>query len=289
MVAVSPVPVGNALRVQVTPPPGAAIWNVLRNLTGVFAGVDDPASTVVSTSNETTIYDAIGLTNGVTYWYQAYYWSGTAWLADPAPGSGVPASTYVDHSTDALTLLIERVTAGMANEVATGRLTPGENANGVIGVYSAPPVFELIQFPCVVLHLASEAPGEFGLGEMITQDGLDTNGLWDVNEGYFARTTINVTGWTLNSDVRIVLRRAIRRVMIANNQIFATAGLREVAFSQTDEDDLGGTYGAPVYFTVGTFSCLSPLVVSGQVAPISDVTVAIDPEPILFTETLGSH
>jgi hypothetical protein len=287
MVVVSPIPVGNALRVQVAPPAGAVAWNLLRNTADTFAGPTDPAATLVAFSNEPVIYDAIGLTNGLTYWYQAYYWDGLAWTADPQSASGVPASTYADQSTDALTLLLDRVTAGMANEVATGRLTPGEKANGVISVFSAPPIFEQVQFPVVVLHLSNEAPEQYGLGELVAQDTLDTSGLWDEGEGYLARTTISVTGWTLNPDARIALRRALRRVMIANNQIFATAGLREVTFSQTDEDELSGTYGAPVYFTVGTFTCLSPLLVSGQVAPIADITVTVNPVPPNFSETIS--
>jgi hypothetical protein len=286
--AVSPIPVGNALRVQLAPPMGATLWNLLRNTTNVFTGGPfDPASTLVATSNETVIYDARGLVNGVTYYYLAYYWNGSAWVADLAGTAGVPASSYVDQSTDALTLLRDRLDSGIVNEIAAGRVTPGEKANGVISVLTAPPIFEQVQFPIIVVHLTQEAPAEYGVGEIVSFDDRDVSGEWTENEGYFARTTISVTGWTLNPDARIALRKAIRRVMIANNQVLATAGLREVVFSQTDEDELTGTYGCPVYFTVGTFSCLSPLVVGGQVAPIEDVTVAVNAVPISISETIS--
>jgi hypothetical protein len=285
--AVSPIPVGNALRVQLAPPMGATFWNLLRNTTNVFAGPFDPLCVVVATSNETVIYDAIGLTNGVTYYYLAYYWNGATWVADSESTAGVPVASYIDQSTDAQTLLRDRLDFGIANEIAVGRLTAGEKSNGVIQVLTAPPIFEQVQFPVVVVHLTSEAPDGYGIGEIISTDGQDTDGEWTENEGYLARTTLSVTGWTLNPDARIALRKALRRVMIANKTVFYTAGLREVAFSQTDEDELTGTYGCPVYFTVGTFSCLSPLVVGGQVAPIEEVTVTVNPVPFIFSETLS--
>jgi hypothetical protein len=290
--AVSPIPVGNALRVQLAPPVGATFWKLFRNTTNVFTGPTDTASTLVTNSNEPVIYDVTGLSNGTTYYYAASYWNGAAWTSDAAGTPGVPASSYVDQSTDALTLLRDRVDAGLANEIALAHLTPGENANGLIAVLTAPPIFEQVQFPVVVVHLTNEAPAEYGLGEEVADDYTDPmTGLWTQNEGYFARTQISVTGWTLNPDARIALRKSLRAVMIANNQVFATAGLREVVFSQTDEDELSGTYGAPVYFTVGTFSCLSPLAVGGQVAPITDVTVAVNAVHAAFSETvsLGRH
>jgi hypothetical protein len=292
---VSPLPVGNALRVQLTPPTFATLWNLLRNTVNAFAGPDDPNCTLVAQSNAAVIYDA-AVTNGVTYYYLAYFWNGTTWTADDASASGVPASSYVDQSTDAFDLLRARLDYGIQNEIAAGRLTPGENANNVIAVLVAPPIFEQVQFPVIVVHLASESPAEYGLGEQVSSDNQDTSGQWTENEGYLARTTLNVTGWALNPDVRIALRKAIRRVLIANNQVFAAAGLRQIEFSQTDEDELSGTYGAPVYFTVGTFACLSPLAVGGHVAPISDVTVTVNPvhpavAAITVTESiaLGSH
>lgn len=290
--AVSPLPVGNALRVQLAPPVGALVWKLFRNTTDVFTGPTDTVSTLVATSDETVIYDVTGLANGTTYYYSACYWNGGAWTADAAGMPGVPAASYLDQSTDTFTLLRDRLDAGIANEIVLGHVTPGENANGVISVLTAPPIFEQVQFPVVVVHLTSEAPAEFGLGESMSYETPDpVSGLWSQNEGYLARTTLSVTGWTLNPDSRIALRKALRALMIANNQVFATAGLREVSFSQTDEDELSGTYGAPVYMTVGTFTCLSPLNVSGQVAPILDVTVSVNAAPVQFSKTisLGSH
>jgi hypothetical protein len=283
---VSPIPVGNALRVQLAPPRGSTLWQLYRNTTNVFTGPNDPDSVLVAQSNEETLYDVAGLINGITYYYRAYYWDGAEWLSDDQSASGVPASDYADQSTDALTLLRERLDYGIQNEIAQGRVTPGENSQGIIAVLTAPPIFEQVQFPVLVVHLSNETPAEYGIGELIATDFSDASGNYTQNEGYFARTTIAVTGWALNPDVRIELRKAIRRVMIANNVVFASAGLRAVEFSQTDEDELSGTYGAPVYFTAGTFSCLSPLLVGGTVGPIRDVTVNVIAEPVDFSESL---
>lgn len=284
--SVSPIPVGNALCITLAPPKAATLWHLLRNTSNVFAGPADPDSTLVAESVEPVIYDSLGLTNGVTYWYFAYYWDGTAWLPDDASMSGIPQSTYLDQSIDTLTLVRARLDYGIRNEILLGHLTPGEKAGGEIAVLTAPPIFEQVQFPVIVVHLANEAPGTFGVGTDVSTAGVDVSGDWSDDEGYLARTTITVTGWTLNPDARIALRKALRRLMLANSQVFSTAGLRELAFSQTDEDELTGTYGCPVYFTVGTFSCLTPIIVGAQVAPIADVTVTVN---AVYPSNSGSH
>lgn len=287
VVAVTPLPIGNALRVQLAPPDGAKLWNLLRNTTNVFPGPTDPQSTLVAQSTETVLYDAAGLSNGTTYHYLAFYWDGVDWTPDATSMSGTPGFNYADASTDALTLLRDRLEVGIQNEVAMGNLTPGENAGGVIQVLTAPPIFEDTPFPVVVVHLTVEAPAEHGIGEQIGTDGQDTENQWSETEGWLARTTIAVTGWALNPDVRISLRKALRRLVIGNLQIFNAAALREIDFSQEDQEDFT-TYNAPVYFTAGTFACFSPVAVSGQVRPISDVTVDITVQPVLLNERISS-
>jgi hypothetical protein len=276
VVAVTPLFIGNALRIQLAPPAGSILWNLLRNTTGVFAGPTDPSATLVSQSTETTLYDSVGLVNGTEYFYQAFYWDGAEFIADANVGSGTPAATYFDDSTDALSLLRDRLDVGMQNEVAAGRLTPGQNANGVIKVMTAPPVFEQTQFPIVVVHLTSESPSEHGIGEMDATNTVGVGGQWNETEGWLAKTSISVVGWTLNPDARIALRKALRRIVIGNLQVLYAAGLREIDFSQEDTEDLAGTYGAPVYWAQSTFECLSPLAVGGQRAPIAGVTLGVN-------------
>lgn len=288
VVAVTPLPIGNALRIQVAPPNGAKFWILLRNTTNVFPGPTDPLSTLVTQSTETVLYDAVGLSNGTTYYYEAFYWDGFEWLADAESMSGVPAAAYFDSSTDAMTLLQARLEVGMQNEVAMGNVVPGQNANGVIQVLNAPPIFEDTQFPVVVVHLTNEAPAEHGIGEFDGTDSQGADGQWPQTEGWIARTTISVIAWCLNPDVRKAMRKALRRLVIGNLQVLYSAGLREIDFSQQDTEELGGTFGAPVYWAECTFSCLSPLAVGGQVPAIADITVTIDAEPVILNERISS-
>jgi hypothetical protein len=176
---------------------------------------------------------------------------------------------------------------GIQNEVAAGRLTPGEEAKGVIKVLTAPPIFEQTRFPVVVVHLTIESPGDHGIGEVIGEDGQDVDGMWNETEGWLANTTISIVGWCLNPDARIAMRKAIRRLVIGNLQVFNAAGLREIELSQQDTEDLTGTYGAPVYWSECTFSCISPVAVSGQVPQVKDITVSIDVLQTQFHERIS--
>lgn len=273
VVAVTPLSIGNALRITLAPPDGAKLWNLLRNTTGTFIGPTDPTATLVAQSNEKVLYDTVGLVNGTPYFYRAFYWDGTQFTADAASVSGTPGFNYFDDSTDALTLLRDRMEVGIQNEVAAGRLTPGEKSRGVIKVLTAPPVFEDAQFPVVVVHLTTESPAEHGIGEVIDEDVQAVNGMWNETQGWLAQTTISVVGWCLNPDERIAMRKALRRLVIGNLQVFYAAGLRNVEFSQQDTEELSGQYGCPVYWAECTFSCLSPVVVGGQVPSIADITV----------------
>jgi hypothetical protein len=277
VVAVTPLSIGNALRITLAPPDGSKLWNLLRNTTDSFAGPTDPNATLVAQSSETVLYDSIGLVNGTQYFYRAFYFDGMGGFSfDAVSATGTPGSNYFDDSTDALTLLRERLDVGIQNEIAAGRLTPGEHAGGVIKVLTAPPVFEQTQFPVVVVHLTSESPGEHGIGELIEQDTQDASGQWNETEGWIAHTVISVVGWCRNPDDRIAMRKALRRLVIGNLQVFYAAGLREVEFSQNDTEELTGQYGAPIYWAECSFSCDSPLIVGGQLPIIAGVTVSAD-------------
>jgi hypothetical protein len=277
VVAVTPLSIGNALRITLAPPAGSKLWSLLRNTTGIFAGPTDANSVLVAQTNEEVIYDSIGLANGTQYFYQAFYFDGLGGVTtDDVSASGTPGANYFDDSTDALTLLRERLDVGIQNEIAAGRLTPGENAGGVIKVLTAPPVFEQTQFPVVLVHLTSESPGEHGIGELIEQDIQDAGGQWNETEGWIANTVISVVGWCRNPDDRIAMRKALRRLVIGNLQVFNAAGLREVEFSQNDTEELTGQYGAPVYWAECSFSCESPLIVGGKLPTIAGVTVTAD-------------
>lgn len=281
----SPLPVGNAVQIDVQPPPAAVHWRVLRNETGIFPAFNDPASVMVRDANAgdiTRFVDFSNLSNGTLYYYQAFYWDGAAWTTD-APTSATPATTYQDDSVDAQSIVRDRMVVGIAAEVARQALQP---VAGSIDVLLAPPVFEDTRWPVISVHLQSEAPINRALGEEMANDELDQfTGLFDDHEGWAAKTTLQVIGWSLNADERVELRKAIRRVIIANLGVFDEALLLQIEFSQSDIEDFA-TYNAPVYETVGTFTCVTPLNVNTPRDPITSVTSTLTPIPTSFEETV---
>ena len=272
---VSPLAIGNALSIEFVEPYGTEMVRLLRNQTGVFAGPYDPASTLVyaDADVDTAAYDSSGLKNGQTYSYQAYYWLSGAWVPDTV-ATGIPGVSLIDASVDALSIVLNRLTTGMQNEVASGALVAGKS--GVIAVLSAPPIYEETSFPLVTVQQRIEERAVSAIGESIGTDAVDeSTGNWSATEGWLANTVLTVTGWTLNPDVRIALRKALRRQVLGNLQVFYSYGLREVEFSQSDADELE-SYNAPIYQTVGTFKCLAPLIVGDTLPPITEVDVIVN-------------
>lgn len=271
-----PLAVGNAVQIIVQLPATAIHWRVLRNTTGIFASFDDPAAVVVEDANRgdpQTVIDATGLANGTLYYYQGFYWDGTAWTPD-APVSVTPATRYLDDSADAQSIVRDRLARGIAAEIARGALVP---IAGKIDVLTAPPVFDDKNFPIISVHMQSESPLNRALGESIAGDRFDTfTEEFDDHEGWHAKTQLQVIGWSLNADERVALRKAIRRIMVANLAVFDAALLLQVEFSQTDIEDFT-TYSAPVYQTMGTFSCVTPISVNVPGPAITDIESTVIP------------
>jgi hypothetical protein len=275
--AIAPLAVGNAVQIVVELPATAVHWRILRNTTGVFPAFNDALSTLVHDANDgdpLQFLDASNLVNGTLYYYQGFYWDGAAWTTDSAAVTVTPATTYLDDSADAQTVVRDRLDVGIAAEIARGALSP---IAGLIKVLLAPPVFEDTAFPCISVHMKNEAPLNRALGEDIANDQLDTlTGLYDDHEGWAAKTQLDVIGWSLNADERVQLRKAIRRVMAANLGVFDEALLLQVEFSQSDIEDFS-TYNAPVYETVGVFTCVTPIAVNVPGPAITTVDSTVIP------------
>jgi hypothetical protein len=162
-----------------------------------------------------------------------------------------------------------------------------KNEEGVIKVLTAPPIFEDTKWPVVTVHLQSESPSERSLGEVIQYGHLDESGQYPDSEGWLSDTQILIIGWTLNPDVRITLRKILRRLVVGNLAVFDRLGLLEIDFSQSDMEELD-RYAAPVYQTVGTFKCLAPIAVSAEVGTIEGVDVVItEVDPVLNLTPIG--
>jgi hypothetical protein len=262
---------GNALRVFLQPPVGASSWRVLRKLADTFTGETDVDAAVVHDGDERVVLDADGLVNGVTYYYRPYYLVGSSWQAG-ATVSSVPLATYDEQTPDVIRVVKERLEAGLLVELQRQNLT---HENGAVPVFTAPPAYGAARWPIVSVHLTNEEPVERFIGESIVGDEFDAGGgQWTEPEGWLSRVELAVVGWSLNSDERGELRRALRRIVMANLPVFDSYGFINVTFSQQDMEDFE-SYEAPVYQAMCTFSCLAPVSVLSGAGVIRDVTQTI--------------
>ena len=271
---IATVPAGAALRVFLAPPAGAVAWRVLRKDADTFTGPNDPDARIAFAGADRTFLDDAALIDGTAVWYRAYYWDGAAWAASTSR-SATPQSTYSDASVDALTVVRDRLDAGMVTELQRNAV---RHPDGMVPVLTAPPVFDDVRFPVLTVHLQNEQPAERFIGEDVTSDTADIDpfdGSVSDTEGWLASTTLVVMGWTMNPDERVALRKAIRRVLIANLPVFDEHGLLNVDFSMQDTEDFT-SYSAPVYQTMTTITCKVPVgVTSADGSVITDVLQTI--------------
>jgi hypothetical protein len=267
-----PLAGGNAVRVFLEPDAGFPAARVLRNLSGVFAGPADPAATVVEAlTGETYILDTDGLTNGQIYYYRAWGTAddGATWVDGGVSVAVTPAASYADPSTDPQELVRSRLEAGLAVEVARGFLKP---QSGKIAVNTAPFVIAAgVKFPTCSVHLDNATSGDRALGESMNIDEA-VGDHWEATEGWMAHVRLNVVAVSLNSDERIALRKAIRRIIILNLPVFDARGLVQISFTQTDTEQYAEN-SAPLYFSAGTFDCLVPAFIVETEPSIADVDV----------------
>ncbi len=271
---IQPLHVGNAIRLFLEPPANAVEWKVLRKGSGTFPGHDDPSALLAYQGDENVIVDVSSLQNEVLQFYCAFYTADrTTWTASNVV-SATPRANYEDHTTDVLSYLRDRLQEGLLVECQRGNF---QTELGYIQVYTAPPSLERdLRFPLVTLHLESEEPAERGLGETISGDEFDAIGFdWQESEGWLAGVRITIVGWSLNSDERIELRRAIRRLIVGNLPVFDSLGWVQVGLSQQDVDAINGEYPSPIYQVMSMFSCIAPVRVSGKVDAVSQVQQTI--------------
>ena len=267
-----PLPVGNALKVIMDPESGSIQWRLMRNQTGVFAGPTDPLSMVIYTGDQATYcVDVFALVNGTEYSYCLYStFDGENWTPS-AVFTATPNAIYGDQSVDALTIVRDRMEKGMAVEVLRGTLTP---LTKQIPVLNAPPAFEDTRWPMVSVHVTSDGPAERAIGESIGDDDWDpATGMWKEGEGWIANTVLAIVGWSKNADERIAIRKAMRRLVIANLPVFGGLGMSRIDINQSDQDYVSGEYPAPVFSTVCSFSCLAPAYITDEVPVVTEITV----------------
>jgi len=262
VISVQPLPVGNALKLRVSPPAGAVGWRILRKDADAFLGPDDDTALVAYEGNDLTVVDHQFLRNGVEAFYRPFYLVDGEFVAGETV-SATPEASYEDHTQDPFDILRERLEAGLQVEVK--RRVIRADAEFVQVMTAPPPIDNNLRFPLVSIHLEDDAPQDRFIGEEFDGIGEDpmTGDFLD-GIGWVASTRISVVGWSLNPDERNELRKAIRRVIIANMEVFASHGMDQVAFNQTNNELLGGEQGANLYLSEGTFTCTAPVTVASR-------------------------
>ena len=264
--------IGNAIRLFVTPPAGATWWRVLRRTADAFTGPTDAGAVLVADqSTDNAILDAVGLVNGTPYFYRDYAWTGAAWIDPGVSASATPGASYVDDGIDPQTFVRERIEAGLAVEVGMGTLVPG---TGAIQVLTAPfAMADNLSLPAVSVHMDNTSPATRAIGEDLFGDVIDpATGNVNETEGWLARMTLAIVGVSLNSDERIALRRALRRVIIGNLEVFDSIGMVEIEFSQSDAEEFADK-NTPLYYTRGTLTFQVPAFIQAAVPPITSVSI----------------
>jgi hypothetical protein len=267
---VQPLHVGNALRLFIEPQAGSVRWKILRKGSDTFSGHDDPSAFVAYVGDERVTIDSAYLQNQTMVFYKPYYTAdGVTWSAGPT-AHGTPDAIYVDYSSDVPTTLRQRIEAGLLVECQRGNFA---TELGYIQVYTASPSLERdLALPLVTIHLDSEEPAERFIGEDMIGDQWDAIGdEWSESEGWLANVSVTIVGWSLNSDERMELRKAIKRIVVANLPVFADDGWQQCSLSQQDVDAVSGEYPAHIYQVMSTFSCLAPVRVGGAVDPVREV------------------
>lgn len=269
---IRPAYAGNAIRIYLSIPSGASRWRLLRRMEEAFTGPDDPAAVLVYDGrDEKCILDVNFLTNGTTYHYRLYCLVDDAWTEDGTV-SAVCQRRVIDGGEDPQVFMRDRLDYGL-NEMVKGGLL--SHQNGRIPVMTAPPTFDGTTFPVVVVQFTNGASQEYGIGNDFGQSAVDDDAQWQIDEGWLSKVQLTVAAWSLNSDERISLRRAVESVILSNVSIFDSVGMVNMEIQQTDQEDYH-SYNAPVYQSITTATCLSSRYVGHTEERIKDISLAID-------------
>ena len=282
-------PCGNAVSLVIMPvrrdETWASAWRLLRRFDDDFiAGADDPEAVVVDAGAEASemfsVFDYQGLVNGQPTWYQHYVrFDDDAWEAAGDPVSVTPAylAEPLFASPDLAGLVRERLALGLAEEVKIGRL---RHETGAIPVLTAQPLIDQVKLPVVTVILTDRRAEVRGIGEGLLPDQFDGE-FWSVYEGWLDRSTVQVAVWSLNHSDRLRLRDAVQRILMLNLPVLDAAGYLTPDLSAADSADFE-SYGAPVFQSVFTLSCLHAALVRDQAHPLRITEVPVNAEATYY-------
>lgn len=269
-----PLPAGNAVRLYLTPPLGTLHWRVLR-MEGTDTNIPThdhrQAVVVADHADERSILDFTGLLNDLPYTWRAFYQqSNGEWLASE-PTTTTPRAIYQEGGTDVQDFLRERIGLGIAVEIKRGTLKPAANR---IPVITAPFVgTEDPVLPAISVHFDNGRPSDRFIGDTMGI-GADGDGYLDT-DGFLSRQNLTISVCSLNADERRAIRQAVLRILEANLEVMAGAGITLPEWSWADMEALPDTQkgGGPLFYANFPFSCIAPTVVLHQVGALRDTLV----------------
>ncbi len=261
---IAPVAAGNAAQLLLSPPAGALRWRVLRKRFDTITAADDAGSNVIYEGNDKFFIDRQALLNGTEYFYRAFYLVAGAWVSS-ASRFIVVAASFADISSDVIEIVRERIDLGFQAYMARGLLS---NSINHIPVLLATPAYEDATWPLVTVHLVSCAPSDRFVGEVMVQDHeySDTDEVGEV-EGWLSRYQLQIIAWSINGDVRAVMRNALMAIVKANLPIFESTQMSLVEDQYADADDMQ-TYSAPMYQATCMLSFVAPTAVEIKIPTI---------------------
>jgi hypothetical protein len=275
---IEPYACGSAVGILLEPAANTQRWRLLRKESDSFSGEADAGAVLVAEDTDTGILPAVadtGVLDGRTYYYALYEHDGSAW-GDPDIRAGEPGYALSDQSADVYTLIRDGLRRGFASEVAAGTLHANRES-GRIDVLNAPPQWERTRWPVVTLHLSQDASGERAIGEAIAGGPEPDDGAWQEAEGWLSRWNMKIMVWSLNPDERIVLRQAVKRLVIGLLPLLDAQGVVTPELTMEDVDQVS-EFPAPVYGAVGSFTCLAPSVVTHDTPAIARIDLSINGE-----------
>lgn len=263
-----PLPVGNAIRVFLSPPVGASRWRVLRRDDVGFGDAFDPGAKLVYHGDDPSFLDLESLRNGRVVFYRPYYLIAGDWV----PGAVVEgaAKAWTEGlAKDPLSTLRDRIEAGLSTLISQGVIFP---PGGVIPVLEALPPIDLPALPIVSIHLESSATNEHAVGgEAVGENAI----------GKFSHFQIAIVGWSLNPSERKSLRWGLQNIMLANWSVFTALGWTALALDFKDVD-LPTEQGPPLYQAAGSFGFVVQIGVTDGLwrggGLISGEDVGLDPD-----------
>ncbi|ASF47694.1 hypothetical protein [Methylovulum psychrotolerans] len=256
-----PLLAGNGVKVYLSPPPGALLWRVARNSRDAFAEGD--AAELIYEGNALMVLDYAALSNGVAYFYKAFYFDGTVWDGQYPARSVTPGAFFTDTSIDPQALVRERLDSGLAMLVANGTLKHRQNR---IPVLTASPQLDKVALPVVTVQLRSDTPEQLFVGDALSE----------AESGWLSAVTLEIVVWSqLGGDERKALRQAVKGLVIANLEVFVQAGMQQIQLSLSDAEEFD-RYQSPVYLSRLNLQCLCQSGVAATVPfPVFSTSVSV--------------